>query len=407
MGKKNDVYMKKTKKPELMCPIQNWASLEACKEYADAVYFGVPDFSMRANANAIKASDMLKFVAQCHTYKIKAYLTVNAVVYNHDVKNVSDLIAKAKKAKVDAVIVWDPAAILAAQKLKMPFFISTQANVSNWQTAEFYRKLGAKRVVLAREMSLKQIAEIKKKTKAEVEVFIHGAMCMAISGRCVLSSYLYGTSANCGACAQPCRKQWLLRDPEGNELVTEGKSFLSAKDLCMIEFIPELVKAGIDSFKIEGRRRDPKYIETTSRCYREAIDAYVAGTYTKEKVKQWRAELERVYNRGYSTGFYFSIPGKEGISYDKADNVSLIKRKLVGYVKKYYARMGVAEVVLNHGELHVDDDVIIEGPKTFVEQKIESLEMKHEKIQTGKKGDEVAMLVKGPVREKDHVFILL
>ncbi len=398
--------MKKVKKPELMCPIRNFASLEACKDYADAVYFGVSDFSLRANANAVRQENMGDFVAKCHEYKIKAYLTVNAVVYETGLKELDKLMKKAKSAKVDAVIVWDPAVIQLAKKHGLTIFISTQANVSNSETVEFYHKQGAKRVVLAREMSLEQIKTVRKKTKIEIETFVHGAMCMAISGRCVLSSYLYGTSANCGFCAQPCRKEWVLSDGEGNQLVTEGKYFLSAKDLCMIEFVPELIKAGINSFKIEGRRRDPRYIAVTAKCYREAIDSYFTGNYTREKVAVWRKELETVYNRGYSTGFYFSVPGKEGISYEKADNASEHKKNLVGYVIKYYPKIGVAEVKLNHGVIKIGDRLVVEGQETFIEQEVTSLEVESKSIKKGNKGMTVAVKLVKPAKPKDHLFVL-
>ncbi|MFA5346267.1 MAG: peptidase U32 family protein, partial [Candidatus Omnitrophota bacterium] len=222
-----------------MSPIRDWASLEACKNYANAVYFGVDELSMRA-ASGIKVSELSAFTQKCHSYGLKGYLTVNTVVYNQDIKKAEKLLKKAKKEGVDAVIVWDPAVIQIARKIKLPFIVSTQANISNYESAIFYKKLGAKRVVLAREMTLKQIKELTKKVKIEVEVFVHGAMCMAISGRCILSAYLYGKSANCGSCAQPCRKEWMLSDEEGNAISNEGKYFMSAKDLCMIEFVPEL-----------------------------------------------------------------------------------------------------------------------------------------------------------------------
>jgi putative protease len=393
------------KKPELMSPIRDWASLEACKNYADAVYFGVDELSMRA-ASGIKASELSTFIKKCHSYGIKGYLTVNTVVYNQDIKKAEKLLKKAKKEGVDAVIVWDPAIIQIARKIKLPFIVSTQANISNYESAIFYKKLGAKRVVLAREMTLKQIKELTKKVKIEVEVFVHGAMCMAISGRCILSAYLYGKSANCGSCAQPCRKEWMLSDEEGNAISNEGKYFMSAKDLCMIEFVPELIKAGIDSFKIEGRRRDPKYIEVVSRCYREAIDAYFDKTFTIEKVKKWKEELSSVYNRGFSTGFYFGTPGKEGISYDKADNVSTDKKLLVGYVTHYYPRVKSGSVTLNHLDLKVGDKIIIEGTNTYIEQIVESIQIENKNIQKGKKGEEVAIIFKDVVRKNDKVFLL-
>lgn len=397
----------KIKKPELMCPIRDWASLEACKDYADAVFFGVSDLSLRVNADAFTMGDMPRFVKKCHSYKIKAYLTINAVLYNEDIPKAEKLIKKAKTVGVDAVIVWDPAAIEIAKKEKMTFFISTQANIANWQTAKFYAGLGAKRIVLAREMSLRQIKELRKKVDIEIETFVHGAMCMAISGRCVLSGYLYGKSANCGACAQPCRKEWILSDSEGNKISVDGKSFLSAKDLNMIAHIPELIKAGIDSFKIEGRRRDPRYIGITARCYREAIDAYFANTYTKEKITRWNEELSQVYNRGYSTGFYFGVPGSEGIGFDKSDNLSPVKKAAVGYILNYFLRIGVAEIRLNQRGIKVGETILVEGKTTFLEQKIASMEMENTPVERAHKGQNVAVKLNKKVRAGDRVAVLV
>lgn len=394
------------KKPEVMSPIKNWASLEACKNYADAVYFGIADLSLRARTNSLTLKDVPKFVLKCHEYGIKAYMTINSVIYNDDLKIAEKLVKKAKEAKVDAIIVWDLAVIEIAKKEKIPFIISTQANVSNYKTAEFYKKLGAKRVVLARELTLKQIKEIKQKVNIEIETFVHGAMCVAISGRCVLSAYLFNKSSNCGACAQPCRKLWKLSDDKGNEFETEGKYFLNAKDLCMIEFVPELIKAGIDSFKIEGRRRDPKYIEVTAKCYREAVDAYYNKTFTKEKVEAWKEQLVKVYNRGFSTGFYFGEPGKEGISYDQADNISKYEKVLVGHITHYYPKIGVALIDLKHKGLNVNENIQIEGEKTFIEQKVDSMEMKNKEIKKSKKGEEIGIKVKERVYNNDNVFVL-
>lgn len=392
------------KKPELMCPIKDWSSLEACKAYADAVYFGVNDLSLRARAG-IKIKDLSLFVKTCHDLKIKAYMTLNSVIYNKDIKKAEELIKKAKKAKVDALIVWDFAIIELARKHKVPFIVSTQMNISNHDSAMFFKKLGAKRIVLAREMNLKDIAQLKKKTNIEIEVFVHGAMCLAISGRCILSSYLYGKSSNCGFCAQPCRKQWLLSDDEGNAVANEGKYFLSAKDLCMIEYIPQLIKAGIDSFKIEGRRRDAKYIEVTARCYRQAIDSYYNKTFSLKKAKEWKEELSKVYNRGFSTGFYFSIPSKEGIGYDKADNVSLVKKIYIGDIVKYYPQLKVMALKLSHRGIKKGEKILIEGEKTFIEEEILSIHFKGKEVEKGIKGNEVGIKINGKVKKGDKVFL--
>jgi len=229
---------------------------------------------------------------------------------------------------------------------------------------------------------------------------------MAISGRCILSAYLYDKSSNCGSCAQPCRKEWTLTDDEGHKISNEGQYFMSAKDMNMIEFVPELIKAGIDSFKIEGRRRDPKYIEVTSRCYREAIDSYFSKTFTDEKVENWKDELSTVYNRGFSTGFYFGTPGKEGISYDKADNVSSVRKMLVGYVTHYYPKVKSGAVSLNHLNLKVGERIIVEGEHTFIEQDVTSIQIDNKDVKAGKKGEEVAVVFNDIVRKNDKVFLI-
>jgi len=395
------------KKPELMCPIKDWASLEACKNYCDAVYFGVDDLNLRAKSDAIKVTELNLFAKECHKNNIKAYLTINAVIYDKDIKKAEKLVERAKNSDVDAVIVWDPSVIEIARKWKMPFIISTQANVSNADTVKFYKNLGAKRVVLARELSLDQIRKMRREIKnIEIETFIHGAMCVAISGRCILSAYLFGKSSNCGSCAQPCRKEWFLTDEDGNSFATEGKYFLNAKDLCMIEFIPDLIESGIDSFKIEGRRRDPKYIETTARCYREAIDSYFDKTFSDEKVKKWKKELLNVYNRGFSTGFYFGEPGREGISYNQADNISRYKKELVGNIKHCYPKAGAVSLDLKHIGIKINDKIVIEGAKTFIEQEITSIEVENKKVKKANKGEEAAILINGSANNGDKVFVI-
>ena len=399
---------KKQKKPEIMSPIKNWASLEACKNYADAVYFSLNELSMRAGLDAITLKNLNKFVKQCHSYKLKAYLVLNCALYNNDLLKAEKIVKKAKATKVDAVIVWDPAAIMLAKKYKVPFFISTQANITNYQTALFYKKLGAKRVVLAREMNLGDVKKLKGKVgKLEVETFVHGAMCVSISGRCILSSYLYGTSANCGACAQPCRKKYTLTDEEGNKIVNEGKYFMSAKDLCMIEYVPELIKVGVESFKIEGRKRDPRYIETTARCYREAVDAYYDKTFTKQKAKKWKEELSEVYNRGFSTGFYFGTPTKDGISYDKADNLSPTKKILLGEVKHYYPKINVAEINFNHRGVGLGKNITVEGQSTYFQQTVDSLEIEGGVVKRVRKGDKAGLKVEGKVKKGDNVYLII
>lgn len=392
------------KKPELMSPVRNRASLEACKDYADAVYFSSSGFSLRAEANNIGLEELDQFVSACHKADVKAYLVVNSTVYNQELEALTHIMEKARQAAVDAVIVWDPAAIQAAKQNNLDFFVSTQANVSNWESAKFYKDQGAKRVILAREMTLEQIEEVNEKVHIETEAFIHGAMCLAISGRCILSGFFENKSANKGACNQLCRRKWKLKDEDGHTLETDGSYFLSAKDLCMIEHLPELIETGVNALKIEGRQRDNKYIRRTSRLYRRAIDCYFEDNFSHNKAKKWKSELKEVYNRDFTTGFYFGRPGKEGIRFDGSGSAGTHKKLQMGKVNHYYPEIKVAIIKLKHRDLKVGDRIIIEGENTYVEQEVTSLEIDDEKLQKASKGEEVGVKLDERVRENDLVF---
>jgi putative protease len=331
---------------------------------------------------------------------------VNSTVNEDRLEEADEVIAAASKAGVDAVIAWDPAVILKARKAGLRIHISTQANVTNHEAAEFYRTLGAERIVLSRELSLDEIRKIKQQSGIEVETFVHGAMCMAVSGRCHLSAYVLGKSGNCGECTQPCRWEWELHGENGLIMESRGKYLLSAKDLCMIEHIPEFLKAGIDSFKVEGRLRDPGYLEAVSRCYREAIDACKEGTYTREKVKAWKSELASVYNRGFSTGFYFGVPGLESFSPEKGMNSSEKKRRAAGVVENYYPKQQAAAIKLLEEGLAVGDEILIEGSTTYLKQQVCSLMKKGISLQKAEKGDEVGLAVDSIVRKNDRIFII-
>ncbi|MDD3248618.1 MAG: U32 family peptidase [Methanosarcina sp.] len=398
--------MHKSSEPELLIGIRNLAGLEACSRYADAVYFSTDRLSLRAKAKEITLETLEDFVYEVKVRGLKAYLAVNSAVNEARLDEVDDVVDAAVKAGVDAVIAWDPAVILKARKAGLKIHISTQANVTNHETAEFYRTLGAERIVLSRELSLEEIRKIRQQTEIKVETFVHGAMCMAVSGRCHLSAYVLGKSGNCGECTQPCRWEWELHGENGLVVESRGKYLLSAKDLCMIGHVPELFEAGIDAFKVEGRLRDPGYLEVVSRCYREAIDACKEGNYTPEKVEAWRSELASVYNRGFSTGFYFGIPGLEGFSPDKGMNASEKKRRAAGVVENYYPKQQAAAIRLLEEGLAIGDEILIEGSTTYLKQQVRSLVKKGMLLQTVEKGDEVGLAVDGPVRKNDRIFII-
>jgi len=307
----------------------------------------------------------------------------------------------AKVSGVDAIICHDMAAIMIAKQIGIPFHISTQANISNKISAKFFESLGAERIILARELDLDDIKGIINETSIPVESFVHGAMCTAVSGRCYLSAELMGNkpdfSANRGKCVQPCRRYYTLLGEEGEKIDYEPFSgmFFNAKDLCMIGHIPELIKAGISSFKIEGRMRDPIYAANVVACYREAIDSYYDGTYSQEKVDHWLEKLTKVFNRGFHKGFYFSKPKIDDIERSVRGNVSKWHRKWVGKVVNYYRKAQALEIELYNGQLQKGQELIIENKTNFYYNfKITSLKIDDKIV-------EKTSIIDG----KNHIFV--
>jgi putative protease len=394
----------KRKTPELVMGVRNLAALKACKKNADAVYFSVDRFSLRSRAQEISAEKLSDFVDEIHKKGMKGYLAVNSVIYPDDIEELEEVLECAACANVDAVIAWDPATIVKAAEKGLKIHISTQANVSNKLTAEFYRSLGASRVVLSRELSLEQIKEIKNDTSIEIETFIHGAVCQAISGRCYLSAYMLGRSGNCGDCTQPCRWEWTLHSDNGAVVDLKGKYLLSAKDLCMIEHIPELIEAGIDAFKVEGRLRNPGYTATVAECYRQAIDSFNKGTYDMKTILSLKDRMALEYNRGFSTGFYFGHPGPDSLAYAHDMNASPVKREAVGVITNFYPKRSAAAVRLLEQGLEIGDNIIIEGNTTYLEQEVKSMIHEGESTISVDRGCEIGLEVKETVRRNDRVF---
>ncbi|TXT66942.1 MAG: putative enzyme [Promethearchaeota archaeon] len=402
---------------ELMAPLKNWKSFDAIINFADAVYFGVEDLNMRSFADNFKLEELPKLVQKCHNSNIKAYLTLNVIVYENEFGYIENILEKCGEADIDAVIVHDMGVIDMIKQKELKFHISTQSNISNSYAARFFESLGAKRLILARELSLEQIKEIKSKLKrAEVEAFVHGAQCTSISGRCYFSAELCGSqefSANRGKCIQPCRGKWTVYDEKNNTLIYDGAFFINTKDLCMIEHIPQLIDAQIDAFKIEGRMRDPIYIETTVKCYKEAIEAYFNGSFSEEKVQKWMKELRKVYNRGFSTGFYFGMPRGEEIYLDKNGNTSEFRKLEIGRVLNYFPEKKAAKLLLHAGKLRLGDEIFIIGKNTntYLRQEIKSLRIKKKSlVETPRilKGSNLAIgiIVDKPVRKNDRVYLL-
>jgi putative protease len=388
---------------ELLSPVQDFVSLRAAiNAGADAVYFGLKEFSMRATAKNFTLSELKRAVDICHKAKVKAYLTLNTIVYENEIGRIKEILKKARQAKIDAVHAWDMSVVNEALKLKIPVHLSTQASVSNSEAAKFYRKLGVKRIILARECNLNQIKQIKKEVPdLELEVFIHGAMCVSISGRCFMSEFEFGKSANRGECLQPCRRGYIITDEEGNKLKL-GKSYvMSPKDLCTLPIIDKLIQAKIDAFKIEGRNRSPEYVKTVTEVYREAIDNKNAD---KKKLLE---KLKTVYNRGFSTGFYLGMPTKDDWA-DAYGSRATTRKAYVGKIIHFYNKIKVAEVRIEAKGLETGDRIMVQGPATGVfEQGIRSMEAKHRKIKQAGKGKVAAVKLNKAARKNDQVYLII
>ncbi len=388
---------------ELMAPSGDFSTLTAaCEAGADAVYFGVDDFSMRTGKKNFKISDLEKIREICDKYprKPRMYLTLNTIIYDEEMKKLEGVIKKIKN-KVDAVICWDQAVIDACRRHEIPFFISTQSSVANVRAARFYRDLGARRIVLARELSLKHIARIAKITGLEIEVFVHGAMCVSYSGRCFMSQFLFDSSANRGKCLHPCRRSYTVKDKEkGYELNLDGGTVLSAKDLCTLPFVEKLKKAGVKSFKIEGRNRDARYVSVVVKAYRKAIDSKGLD---KKETKELMEELGSVYNRGFSTGFYLGKPMPEDFA-EVENSAATMRKEVLGKVIHFYPKIGVALVKLS-GNISKGERIVFIGQKTgALEKEVSEMEVDKKKVNSAGKGEEVGIKVDSRVRKRDEVY---
>jgi putative protease len=395
---------------ELASPAGDWPSLKsAIDSGCDSVYFGLKILNLRAGARNFEIGELPKIVRACHDKNVKCYLTLNTIVYEEEHDNVREILKKAKSAGVDAVIAWDMSVVSEANKLRIPVHLSTQASVSNFNSVKFFSDY-VSRIVLARELSLKQIQQIKNKIRksklnTEIECFVHGAMCMSESGRCFTSQFLFRKSANRGECLQPCRRGYRVTDLEtGQELELENNHIMSPKDLCTITFLDKLIDAGIDVFKIEGRNRAPEYVSVATKCYREAIDAVKDKTYD-EKLKQRLIEkLRTVYNRKFSSGFYLGLPTND----DWTDLCGATETKTyAGKVRNFYQKIGVAEILLESGRLRQGDEIFVTGNKTGVlRQKIKSMQIDYKNVKEAGKGSRLAVKTDKKVRKNDKVFII-
>lgn len=362
-------------KMELMSPAGDFTSMQAALDNgADSVYFGVEQLNMRARASMnFTIDDLPEIARRCSEKSVRTYLTLNTIIYDHDLSLIKTLLDKAKAANLTAVIAMDQAVISYARQIGMEVHISTQINVTNIETVKFYA-LFAATIVMSRELSITQIKKICDQivkddvrgpsgNLVEVEIFGHGALCMAVSGKCYLSLHSHNSSANRGACKQNCRKKYTVIDQEtGFEIELDNEYMMSPKDLCTISFLDQVVESGVKVLKIEGRGRAPEYVATVTKCYREAIDAIFDGTYSPEKVADWMARLETVYNRGFWSGYYL---GQELGEWSETSGSSATQKKVyIGKGRHFYPKSNVAEFLIEAYDLAVGDRVLIQGPTT-------------------------------------------
>ncbi len=402
-------------KPELMAPAGDWTMLRtAVNAGANAVYFGVDKLNMRAKAKTFTLKNLPGIVVFCKENNVKSYLTINTIVFEEEIPELEELIIAAKNAGVDKIICWDLSVAELCSQHDYPFCISTQGSVSNSLAASVYKKLGAVRIVLARECSLEEIIKIRLNTDLEIETFIHGAMCIAVSGRCFMSHHMFGQSANRGECVQPCRREFAVYDSASGKSLIIGEDYvMSPNDLCTIEFIDKLIEAGIDSFKIEGRKRSPEYVAKTVSVYRRAIDLYFSqrdefpqGKLTDDIKKEMLGELKQVYNRGFSSGFYFDMPSSE--DYANIHGSKATKRKeYLGKVLNYFQKVKIAHVLIESGSVKENNELLIIGETTGVVQvKLKGIMRNDLLSDEAGRGDEITFVVNDLVRPRDKVYLV-
>ncbi len=360
---------------EIMAPVGSWESLAAAFQAgAGSIYFGVDKLNMRArSASKFGLDDLRQIASDCAEHGVKSYLTLNTVMYGEDIELIHEIVDAALEAKISAVIACDIAVMTYCNKVGMEVHLSTQLNISNIEALKFYAQF-ADVVVLARELNLNQVSEIYRKIQEEnicgpkgnlirIEMFCHGALCMAISGKCYLSLNELGASANRGACMQLCRRGYIVRDKESDiELAVENQYIMSPKDLKTIRFMDKMIEAGVRVFKIEGRARGPEYVKTVAECYSEAIDAYLEGTFTDEKLDNWDTQLATVFNRGFWDGYY--LGQRLGEWNERYGSQATELKMYVGKCTDYFSKIGVGEFLIEAASISEGDKMLITGNTT-------------------------------------------
>ncbi|MFM1889038.1 MAG: hypothetical protein RL501_1325 [Bacteroidota bacterium] len=408
--------MTRTGSIELMAPAGNFESLQAALDHgADSVYFGVEQLNMRARASInFTLDDLPEIAKRCADKGVRSYLTLNTIIYDHDLSIIKTLLDAAKKAHITAVIAMDQAVIAYARQINMEIHISTQINITNIETVKFYAMF-ADTMVLSRELSLRQVKKIveqieKEQVKGpagrlvEIEIFGHGALCMAVSGKCYLSLHSSNSSANRGACKQNCRKKYTVIDQEtGFEIELDNEYMMSPKDLCTLDFLDQVADAGIKVLKIEGRGRAPEYVAKVIKTYREAIDAIDHGTFSADKVEVWMQELSKVYNRGFWSGYY--LGQKLGEWSDQSGSSATQKKLYVGKGVHFFPKTNIAEFKIDAFDLKVGDQLLVTGPTTGVKEfELTSMMVNDQPLENAKKGDSITIAVDFRVRPSDKLY---
>ena len=404
---------------EIMAPVGSRESLAAAIHAgANSIYFGIESLNMRARSASVFTIKDLREIAQiCEENNVKSYLTINTIIYDEDIILMQKIIDAAKEARISAVIAADVAVMSYCNEIGQEVHLSTQLNISNAEALRFYARF-ADVVVLARELNLKQVTEIYRQIhenhicgpmgkEIRIEMFCHGALCMAVSGKCYLSLQNMDASANRGACMQICRRSYIVKDKESDiELEVDNKYIMSPKDLKTIGFMDEMIEAGVRVFKIEGRARGAEYVRTVVECYKEAIQAYLDGTFTEEKKKNWDERLKKVFNRGFWDGYYL---GQRLGEWSKNYGSEATERKVyVGKGVKYFSNIGIAEFLVEAAELNVGDKLLITGPTTgaiFAELDEARVDLKP--VPTVFKGDHFSMKLDQKIRPSDKLYKLV
>ena len=401
---------------EIMAPAGSFEALSAAiNACADSVYFGIENLNMRSrSSNNFTINDLHEIALKCKQHGLKCYLTVNTVLYDGDLSLMREIVDAAKHAEIDAIIAADVAVMTYARQKEVEVHLSTQLNISNIEALKFYSQF-ADVVVLARELNIDQVSEIYKDIVkrgikgpggelVRIEMFCHGALCMATSGKCYLSLHEYGASANRGSCYQLCRRGYTVKDKDSEvELEIDNQYIMSPKDLKTIHFMNKMMDAGVRVFKIEGRARGAEYVKTVVTCYREAIESYLSDTFTEEKIKEWDSKLATVFNRGFWNGYYL---GQRLGEWTHEYGSSATKRKiLIGKGIKYYSKLQVAEFLLESGNLNKGDEILITGPTTgALEGFAEEIRVELISVDQAVKGQHISIPLKEKIRPSDKLY---